>query len=227
MRPSFALALALVALTPGCLTAGLWEWAREEGQDLYKAAAIEEVAPAPDGGYVVRLRMADGSERQEVWPGEDLRGPTWAFSEACRDAGRGRLFADSAVGHLERAVRRGLALRDFASEPALASIAGREEVARLALEPVRPPELILRDPDPSTLIAKDEGGWVHVVLLAPPEPPAAVIDVRPVEVEVWRGGPLGYTAAALATPVTFVVDVVTFPAQVVIVLWILDDLFDF
>lgn len=215
-RGPLALALALVALTPGCLTIGVWDWAQEDGVETHKATAIEEVARAPDGGFVVHLRMADGSVRREAWHGEHRRGPAAAYAEACSAAHGGR--EGRAVEHLAQAVRRGLARRDFTTDPALSPIAGREDVARLAAEPVRLPELILRD--------QTSPEWVEVVHLAPPEPPEAIIDVQPVSFEVSRGGPLGYAAAVLVTPLTFVLDLVTFPAQVTIAVLLVRGLFD-
>lgn len=87
------------------------------------------------------------------------------------------------------------------------------------------PRLALRDPDPAHPVVP-EATTVDVVHLAGPEPPAVVCVVDPVAEPVDRGGPLGFGAAVLATPVTFVVDVVTFPVQLAIALWILDDWLD-
>lgn len=223
MRRLLVLAPLLLA-APGCFTGGLWSWAQDEGVDYHKPVKLEEVAPAPDGGFTLRLRMADGSEQRAVWGGESSRGPAAAFADACRAARFER--REDALEALTRAVRRGLQRRGFAQEPDLSTIADDPEVARLDAAPIALPKLILRDPAPSVPPVSDQETWVDVVHLAPPEAPESVLQVEPVRKEVSRGGPLGYTAAVLATPVTFAVDVVTFPVQVILVIWVIEDLFD-
>lgn len=217
--------LLVLSLTPGCFTGGVWSWAHDEGADLYKAVAIDEVVPAPDGGFSVRVRMADGTQQVERWGGESSRGPSAAFEEACRAARFER--RDEALEALARAVRRGLQRRGFATEPDLSTIAHEPELLALDATPVALPTLVLRDRDPSRpVVTVSDDAWVDLVHLAPPEAPEAVLQVRALARTVNRGGPLGYAAAVLATPVTVAVDVVTFPVQVALVLWILDALFD-
>lgn len=216
---------SLLALVPGCLTGGVWSWARDEGTDAYKAVELVEVAPQPDGGFTLRVRMADDSEQVEAWGGEWSRGPAAAFAEACRAARFER--REEALEALARAVRRGLQRRGFAGERDLSTIADAPELAELDATPVALPTLLLRDPDPSRPVVDGaENAWVDVVHLAPPEAPAVILQVAPVTRAVERGGPLGYAAAVVATPVTFALDVVTFPVQLAVALWILDGLFD-
>lgn len=219
------LVASLLVLVPGCLTGGVWSWAHDEGTDCHKAVEIVEVAPQPDGGFTVRVRMADGSEQVETWGGESSRGPTSAFADACRAARFEQ--REEALEALARAIRRGLQRRGFATERDLAPIADDPELTELDATPLALPTLILRDPDPSRpVVDSSQDAWVDVVHLAPPEPAHVLFQVPPVTKTVDRGGPLGYAAAVVATPVTFALDVVTFPVQLAVALWILDGLFD-
>lgn len=225
MRALRLSAALVVLLTPGCFTGGLWSWAHDEGVDYYKPVALEEVVPGPHGELSLRLRMADGSQRHErAWGATSPDGPDAAFAEARRAARFER--HDEALAALERAVRRGLQRRGFAAEPDLAALADHPRLARLDATPPAPPRLALRDPAPSRpVVTTHEEAWVDVVHLAPPEPPEVLLQVQPISRTVDRGGPLGYVAAVLATPVTFALDVVTSPVQVVLIVWALDSLF--
>lgn len=114
--------------------------------------------------------------------------------------------------------------RGFATEPDLSTIAHEPALAELDAAPVALPELVLASSAADG--TAPEHGWVDVVLLAPPDAPKEVVQVPPPTRTARRGGPLGDAAAVLVTPVTFAVDVVTFPVQLAVAAWILDQPFD-
>ncbi len=142
MRPLTLLLLVLLPCAPGCLTAGLWSWARDEADVTHAAVAIASVTTTHTSTFKIRIRMADGVHRVEWWRATDWRAPLEALDEARAAARAGD--RDAALEALGRAVRRGLLHRGFREDPDLRGLADAPELARLDEEPVTLPRFELR-----------------------------------------------------------------------------------
>lgn len=209
-----ALLASLLVWAPGCVTIGLWEAASSTGDDraakrVQRARLIGEVLElivdfADEGPHLVRVQL--GATTLGFYEGQPtLRGEVLGYREEDLEPVHLEVFQEGLLGNL--------------IEPKVPAPAPQSGAPLPDAPPPTPPRLYWYEhPDV-------EGSLILCLRRA---------GLEPVYVEVQGLGasaaaPFAYVGAGLLTPVTFAVDVVTFPFQVVMIFVFasaIDDIFN-